>query len=64
MDEVSRIPKHVLLGGWACLWVVALGSMVRGIAPRRACAVAIAQAIGDDPDLQQVVNNIVDVLMP
>ena len=30
MDEVSRIPKHVLLGGWACLWVVALGSMVRG----------------------------------
>lgn len=30
MDEVSRIPKHVLLGGWACLWVVALGSIVRG----------------------------------
>ena len=30
MDEVSRITKHVLLGGWACLWVVALGSSVRG----------------------------------
>ena len=30
MDEVSRITKHVLLGGWACLWVVALGSIVRG----------------------------------
>jgi nitric oxide reductase NorQ protein len=38
--------------------------MVRGIAPRRACAVAIAQAIGDDLDVQHAVNNIVDVLMP
>jgi len=46
------------------LLIYAAQLMVRGIAPRRACAVAIAQAIGDDAELQQAVNNIVDVLMP
>jgi len=38
--------------------------MVRGIAPRRACTVAITQAIGDDTDMQQAVQQIVDVLLP
>jgi len=38
--------------------------MVRGIAPRRACAVAVAQALGDDPEVQLAVTQVVDVLMP
>jgi nitric oxide reductase NorQ protein len=46
------------------LLIYAAQLMVSGIAPRRACAVAIAQAIGDDADMQQAVNHIVDVLMP
>ena len=46
------------------LLIYAAQLMVRGIAPRRACAVAIAQAIGDDADMQLAVTQIVDVLMP
>ncbi|CAN5876224.1 transcriptional regulator NirQ [soil metagenome] len=38
--------------------------MVRGIAPRRACDVAIARAIGDDAVVHAAIGDIVDVLMP
>lgn len=38
--------------------------MVRGIDARRACAVAIAQGLGDDPEVQQAVTQVIDVLMP
>ena len=38
--------------------------MVRGIAPRRACTVAIAQSLGDDADLRRAVVDLVDVLWP
>jgi len=35
-----------------------------GIAPRRACDVAIVRAVSDDADVQQAVADIVDVLLP
>ena len=63
--KVRQLREHGLDEGVSTrLLIYAAQLMVRGIAPRRACAVAIAQAIGDDPDVQLAVNNIVDVLMP
>ncbi|HPA91528.1 MAG TPA: CbbQ/NirQ/NorQ/GpvN family protein [Quisquiliibacterium sp.] len=38
--------------------------VVGGIAPRRACDVAIARAVTDDPGVQEAVAEIVDVLLP
>ncbi|MBP7668746.1 MAG: CbbQ/NirQ/NorQ/GpvN family protein, partial [Burkholderiaceae bacterium] len=38
--------------------------MRRGIAPRRACTVALADALGDDPELAQAARELIDVLLP
>jgi len=38
--------------------------MAGGIAPRRACEVAVIHAVSDDPDAQQAVADIVDVIFP
>ena len=38
--------------------------MRRGIAPRRACTVALADALGDDPELAQAARDLIDVLLP
>ena len=46
------------------LLVYAAQLVARGIAPRRACEVAVAQGIGDDADVQQAVRDIIDVLLP
>jgi nitric oxide reductase NorQ protein len=46
------------------LLVYAAQLVMRGIEPRRACDVAIAQAVTDDVDVQQAVAEIIDVLLP
>ena len=38
--------------------------MVRGIAPRRACDAALVQAVGDDPEVQRAVADVVHLLLP
>lgn len=38
--------------------------MVRGISARRACHVAVVQAVSDDADVQRAVADVVDLLMP
>lgn len=38
--------------------------VTRGIAPRRACAVALADALGDDPALALAAREVIDVLLP
>lgn len=35
-----------------------------GIAPRRACAVALADALGDDPELAAAARDVIDLLLP
>ncbi len=35
-----------------------------GIAPRRACAVALVGALGDEPDLRTAAQDVIDVLLP
>ena len=46
------------------LLVYAAQLTTRGVEPRRACDVAIVRAISDDPDVQQAVADIVDVVLP
>jgi nitric oxide reductase NorQ protein len=46
------------------LLVYAAQLVVGGIAPRRACDVAIARAVTDDRDVQQAISEIVDVVLP
>src|SRR3954451_19292234 len=46
------------------LLVYAAQLTTRGVAPRRACDVAIVRAISDDPDVQQAVADVVDVVLP
>jgi nitric oxide reductase NorQ protein len=36
----------------------------RGIAPRRACTVALADVLGDDPELAAAARDVIDVLLP
>ncbi len=36
----------------------------RGIAPRRACAVALADVLGDDPELADAAREVIDLLLP
>ena len=38
--------------------------ITRGIQPRRACAVALAHVLGDDPELALAANDVIDVLLP
>ncbi len=46
------------------LLVYAAQLVARGIAPRRACEAAVAQGVGDEPDVQQALREIIDVLLP
>jgi nitric oxide reductase NorQ protein len=46
------------------LLVYAAALIRRGIAPRRACDVAISRAVADDADIQQAVANLVDAILP
>ena len=46
------------------LLVYAAQLTTRGVEPRRACDVAIVRAISDDPDVQQAVADVVDVVLP
>ena len=46
------------------LLVYAAQLVARGIAPRRACEVAVALGLGDEAEVQQAVREIIDVLLP
>jgi nitric oxide reductase NorQ protein len=46
------------------LLVYAAQLVARGIAPRRACDVAVAGAVTDDPHVREAITAIVDVLLP
>ena len=46
------------------LLVYAAKLCARGVAPRRACDIAVVRAVSDDVDVQQAVADIVDVVLP
>jgi nitric oxide reductase NorQ protein len=64
-QRVRQLREHGLDEGASTRLLIYAGQlMVRGIAARRACDVAIAQSLGDEPELQQAVNDIVALLLP
>ena len=63
--KVRNLREHGFEEGVSTrLLVYAAQLAATGIAPRRACDVAIARAVTDDAEVQQAIANIVDVLLP
>ena len=63
--QVRRLEGQGLSGHVGTrLLVYAAQLIVQGIAPRRACDVAITRAIGGDAEVQQAIAELVDVVMP
>jgi nitric oxide reductase NorQ protein len=64
-EKVRNLREHGFEEGVSTrLLVYAAQLVVAGIAPRRACDVAIVRAVTDDPEVQRAVGDIVDVLLP
>jgi len=64
-QKVRNLREHGFEEGVSTrLLVYTAQLVVGGIAPRRACDVAIARAVTDDADVQDAVAAIVDVLLP
>ena len=63
--KVRNLREHGFEEGVSTRLLVYTGQLIAGgIAPRRACDVAIARAVTDDREVQQAVADIVDVLLP
>ncbi len=63
--RVRNLSEHGFEEGVSTRLLVYAGQLImRGITPRRACDVAIARAVSDDPDVQAAISEIVDVLLP
>ena len=64
-EKVRNLREHGFEEGVSTRLLVYAGQLAAaGIAPRRACDVAIARAVTDDAEVQQAIANIVDVLLP
>jgi nitric oxide reductase NorQ protein len=64
-EKVRNLREHGFEEGVSTRLLVYTAQLVAGgIAPRRACDVAIARAVTDDHEVQQAVAQIVDVLLP
>ena len=64
-EKVRNLREHGFEEGVSTrLLVYAAQLVVAGIAPRRACDVAIARAVSDDAEVQEALAAIVDVLLP
>jgi nitric oxide reductase NorQ protein len=64
-SRVRRLDEPGLeLGVGTRLLVYAAQLVAGGIAPRRACDVALVAALSDDPQVQQAIADVVDVVLP
>jgi nitric oxide reductase NorQ protein len=64
-EKVRNLREHGFEEGVSTrLLVYAAQLVARGIAPRRACDVAVAGAVTDDADVRAAISAIVDVLLP
>jgi nitric oxide reductase NorQ protein len=64
-EHVRRLKEHGFEDGVSTRLLIYAGQLiVQGIDPRRACDVAIARAVSDDPDVHQAIADIIDVLLP
>ncbi|MEE9279243.1 MAG: CbbQ/NirQ/NorQ/GpvN family protein [Myxococcota bacterium] len=64
-ERVRNLREHGFEEGVSTRLLIYAGKLiVEGIEPRRACDVAIARAVTDDPEVKQAIDEIVDVLLP
>ncbi len=64
-ERVRNLREHGFEEGVSTRLLIYAGKlMTQKIEPRRACDVAVARAVSDDPDVQQAINEIIDVLLP
>jgi len=64
-ERVRNLREHGFEEGVSTrLLIYAAKLIARGIAPRRACDLAIARAVTDDDEVAQAINEIVSVLIP
>jgi nitric oxide reductase NorQ protein len=64
-EKVRNLREHGFEEGVSTrLLVYAAQLTTGGISPRRACDVAVASAVTDDPDVRHAISSIVDVLLP
>ena len=64
-QKVRHLREHGFEEGVSTRLLIYTGQLVAGgIAPRRACAAAIARAVTDDSQVQEAVAAIVDVILP
>ncbi len=63
--KVRNLREHGFEDGVSTRLLIYAGQlMAGGISARRACDVAIARAVSDDPDVQRAIGAIADVLLP
>jgi nitric oxide reductase NorQ protein len=64
-EQLRRLGKAGVVEGPSTRLLVHVGSLVAdGISPRRACDVALAQAVTDDPDVRTAVTHVVTAVFP
>ena len=64
-EKVRNLAEHGFEDGVSTRLLIYAGQLIaRGIAPRRACATAITQAVTDMPDVQLAIAEIADVILP
>jgi nitric oxide reductase NorQ protein len=64
-EKVRNLREHGFEEGVSTrLLIYAAQLAAGGIEPRRACDVAIARAVSDDPEVQRAIGAIIDVLLP
>jgi len=63
--KVRQLEEHGQAGQVGTrLLVYAAQLVAQGIAPRRAVAAAVTPAVGGEPDLQQAIDELADVILP
>lgn len=64
-EKVRNLREHGFEEGVSTRLLVYVAQLAAaGIAPRRACDVAVASAVTDDPEVRRAIASIVDVLLP
>ncbi|RMF90587.1 MAG: CbbQ/NirQ/NorQ/GpvN family protein [Nitrospinota bacterium] len=64
-EKVRHLKEHGLEEGASTRLLIYAGQLIRqGIAPRRACHIAITQSLTDDPDMQRGIDEIIHTILP
>jgi nitric oxide reductase NorQ protein len=64
-DRLRNLDEADIIDGPSTRLLVYVGALIRkGVAPLRACDVALVQAVSDDRDVQDAVRHVVHAVFP